>query len=309
MPEGLKSAAFKLARTIEDKTGAEVIISGDPCYGACDLALYPKDRLSADLLVHIGHAEIPGEGPADGVMYVEARARVEIDEPLKQALAMLSNEKRIALAASIQHIHMLDHAKAFFEANGKQVEVGRPSGWLKHAGQVLGCDYASVMAVADRVEAVVVLSGGDFHALGIPIATRKRTIVVDPFQRKARDLTDLVAKILRQRYATILKFQQSKRVGVVAGLKSAQMNLSLVRRLRQLLEDAGKETVLLSAIEVVPETLESFVDIEAFVEIGCPRIAIDDRQRYRKPILSPEEVMISLGKKAWEDYGLEVTPG
>lgn len=309
MPEGLKPAAFKLAREIESKTGAEVIVSGDPCYGACDLAIYPKERLNANLLVHVGHAEIPGEGPSEGVLYVEAHAKVDIDKPLTEALEMLTSEKRIALAASIQHIHMLKRAKEFFEANGKAVEIGRPSGWLKYPGQVLGCDYASVMSVGDRVDAVVVVSGGDFHALGIPLATRKRTIVVDPFQQKARDLTTLVDKILRQRYATILKFQKAKRIGVIAGLKSSQMNLSLVRRLRQLLEDNGRETVLLSAVEIVPDTLESFVDIDAFVEIGCPRISIDDRQRYRKPILNPEEVMIALGKKAWEDYGLESVPG
>jgi 2-(3-amino-3-carboxypropyl)histidine synthase len=228
---------------------------------------------------------------------------------MKQAVELLSSERRVALAASIQHMHMLDAAKQILEDSGKTVLIGRPSGWLKYPGQVLGCDYASVMAVADEAEAIVVISGGDFHALGIPLATRKRTIVVDPFQQKARDLTELVAKILRQRYATITKFREAKRIGVVAGLKSAQMNLALARRLRQLLEDSGKETILLSASEIVPENLESFVDLEAFVEIGCPRISIDDRQRYRKPILNPEEVMIALGKKAWDEYGLAVVPG
>ena len=37
-PEGLKVHATKIARQIEKETGALVIISADPCYGACDVA-------------------------------------------------------------------------------------------------------------------------------------------------------------------------------------------------------------------------------------------------------------------------------
>ena len=37
-PEGLKMYATSVARQIEEETGANVIISGDPCYGACDVS-------------------------------------------------------------------------------------------------------------------------------------------------------------------------------------------------------------------------------------------------------------------------------
>ena len=36
-PEGLKMQAVKIARKIEEETEATVIISGDPCFGACDV--------------------------------------------------------------------------------------------------------------------------------------------------------------------------------------------------------------------------------------------------------------------------------
>ena len=38
LPEGLKPEAEKLVEIIES-VGATAIISADPCYGACDLAL------------------------------------------------------------------------------------------------------------------------------------------------------------------------------------------------------------------------------------------------------------------------------
>ncbi len=302
MPEGLKNVGFRLAKLIEKETEVEVFVSGDPCYGACDLALYPKKHIAADLLVHLGHAEIPGEFPDENVVYVEAAADVSIDEPMLQAVKMLEKEHVIGLASNIQHIHEIDRAREILEEHGKKTIVGRPSGWLKYPGQVLGCDYSSVRAIAEKVDAIVVLSGGDFHALGIPLATGKRTIVVDPFQQTAKDMTEACRKLLRQRWGNIEKFKEARKVGIIVGLKSSQMNISLARRLKELLEQKGYSTILICVTEVIPESLESFMDLDAYVEISCPRISTDDQERYRKPMLNPEEVMIALGKKSWEDY-------
>ena len=302
MPEGLKPHAFKLAKLLEKETGVEVFLSGDPCYGACDLALSPKKAVDADLLVHVGHAEIPGEFPEESVFYVEAQADVSIDEPLIQALHMLEREHVIGLASNIQHIHQIEHARKILEEHGKEVLIGRPSGWLKYPGQILGCDYGSLRTIADKADAIIVLSGGDFHALGIPLATGKRTIVVDPFQKEARDMTESCQRLLRKRWINITRFREVKRIGIIVGLKSSQMNTSVARRIKDLLEQNGYSAILLCATEVIPETLESFTDLEAFVEISCPRISTDDQERYRKPVLNPEEVMIALGKKRWEDY-------
>lgn len=221
---------------------------------------------------------------------------------MKLAVDMLAKEHMIGLASNIQHIHQLGKAKEILEGGGKEVMIGRPSGWLRYPGQVLGCDYGSVRAIAEKVDAIVVLSGGDFHALGIPLATGKRTIVVDPFQQTAKDMTEDCRRLLRKRWINIERFKESKRVGVIVGMKSSQMNIALARRLKELLEANGQSAILICVAEVIPESLESFIDLEAYVEISCPRISTDDQERYRKPMLNPEEVMIALGKKSWEDY-------
>jgi 2-(3-amino-3-carboxypropyl)histidine synthase len=302
MPEGLKPIGFELARSLETETGVEVIVSGDPCYGACDLALNPKKHVGADLLIHVGHADISGEFRDEQVMYVEARADEPIEAPMLQAVQMLEKEHVIGVASNVQHIHQIDRARKILEEHGKETVVGRPSGWLKYPGQVLGCDYGSVRAIAEKVEAVLLLSGGDFHAVGIPLSTGKRTIVVDPFKQEARDITEEYRKLLRKRWANIIRFKETRKVGIIVGLKSSQMNISLARRLKGLLEENGYSTILICATEVIPEALGSFIDLEAYVEISCPRISTDDQERYRKPILNPEEVMVALDKKKWEDY-------
>jgi 2-(3-amino-3-carboxypropyl)histidine synthase len=52
-PEGLKKNALAIASEIEEKTGSNVIILIDPCYGACDL----KEIPGMDLLIHFGHTD------------------------------------------------------------------------------------------------------------------------------------------------------------------------------------------------------------------------------------------------------------
>jgi 2-(3-amino-3-carboxypropyl)histidine synthase len=302
MPEGLKPFGFKLAKSLEEETSVEVFVSGDPCYGACDLALIPKQQVHADLLIHVGHAEIPGEFVDEKVMYVEARSNEPIDSPMSQAITMLTQEHTIGLASSIQHIHLLERAKQILEEHGKEVVIGRPSGWLKYPGQVLGCDYGSIRAISDKIDAVILLSGGDFHGIGIPLASGKRTIVVDPYQSIAKDITETCRRLLRKRFANIEKFSKAERIGIIVGLKTSQMNASLSLRLKQLLEEKGYSTMLICATEIIPETLDSFTDLDAYVEVSCPRISTDDQDRYRKPILNPEEVMVAIGKKKWEDY-------
>lgn len=302
LPEGLKPLGFELTQRIERETGTEVIVSGDPCYGACDLALGPKEDVNAELLVHVGHAAIPGEFTDENVIYVEARSDASIDGPMNQAVKMLQTEQVVGLASNIQHIHQLERAKQILEEHGKKVQVGRASGWLKYPGQVLGCDYGSLRSIAKDVDAIVVLSGGDFHALGIPLSTGKRTIVVDPFQNLAKDMTDSCRRLLQKRWAQIVKFREAKRIGIILGLKSSQMNIALARRVKELLAKRNYAVAILCATEVVPEALGSFTDLDAYVEISCPRISTDDQERYRKPMLNPEEVMVAIGKKTWEDY-------
>ena len=72
-PEGLKTNAVDIARTIENSTDATVIISADPCYGACDVADIDFGA-AVDLLIHFGHRPLPIDYDLP-VMFVDARSK------------------------------------------------------------------------------------------------------------------------------------------------------------------------------------------------------------------------------------------
>ena len=83
-PEGLKPDAPKLAKIIE-KCGALAIISADPCYGGCDIAVSEAEGLGVDLIVHFGHAKMVKHEPVHTI-YVEARATVTLDKAVEHSL-------------------------------------------------------------------------------------------------------------------------------------------------------------------------------------------------------------------------------
>ena len=88
LPEGLKPYGSYLA-SIAEKTGALAIVSADPCYGACDLAISEADSLDADLIVHYGHSKLIEGKRKINTIYIEAKAKSNVKNTVKKALPLL----------------------------------------------------------------------------------------------------------------------------------------------------------------------------------------------------------------------------
>ena len=200
----------------------------------------------------------------------------------------------------VQHLNFLTEAKNTLEKLGKKVYIGDAGEKTIYKGQILGCDFATAKSIADKVEGFIIISGGNFHGLGVQLATGKKTVVADPFLNEARALDELVKLTIKKRWIQISRFAESKNIGVLLILKSGQLNLELAEKIKKMLEEKGKKAVLICVREVTPENLNSFIDVEAFVNTGCPRIPIEDQSKFNKPILNPREVLTGLGVLPWE---------
>ncbi len=139
-PEGLKMQAIKIARKIESETDATVIISGDPCFGACDVSDY-KMKGSVDLIVHYGHTPLPLKYEVPTI-FVEAYAKIDLKKDLEKCLDALKDYSKVALVTTTQHLHLLNEIRDYLEDNGKEVVLGSSKSTRK--GQVLGCNFSSI---------------------------------------------------------------------------------------------------------------------------------------------------------------------
>lgn len=307
LPDGLKGEGFRLARFLENKANVEVVVSADPCYGACDVAFRDAEQIEADLIVHYGHTPLVSKAKIPTV-YLEARAQEDAAKAVKKALPLLANLRRIGIATTIQHIHELDNVKRILKDEGKIVLIGKARGNIRYDGQVLGCDFTTVNSIANEVESFLFIGGGNFHALGIALATGKKVVVADPYLNAAREIENLKRKILRQRWATICKAKKAQRFGIIIGLKTGQTNLRLATKIRHALQTRGRATLLICMQEITPEKLSAFSEIEAFVDTACPRVAIDDTAQFKKPVLTFDETLIMLDRMPWEAYARENAP-
>lgn len=302
LPEGLKDNATEICDAIRDKSGCEVVISANPCYGACDLVDGPMKHLGVDVLFHFGHSPIFGKCEIP-VEYISVQKDSDPLPLIRKNLGRFS--KRVGLVTTIQHIHTLEKARKLLEKEGFVVRIGKGGGRVKHEGQVLGCSFASATSVADDVENFIYIGSGNFHPLGVALATGKRTFAVDPLLREVRDMEPLTERILRQRYAKIAKAQEAETFGIIIGEKRGQMRKDLAFKLKDLIEEKGRKAYLIYLREITPENLLPFRKLHAFVNTACPRISIDDALRFKRPLLTPVELEIVLGERDWKDYTLD----
>ena len=298
-PEGLKMQATKIARKIEEETESTVIISGDPCFGACDVSDY-KMKGSVDLIVHYGHTPLPLKYEVPTI-FVEAFANIDIKENLKQCLDALKDYSRIALVTTTQHLHLLNEIKDYLEDNGKEVVLGSSKSTRK--GQVLGCNFSSIKNL--DAEIFLFIGSGNFHPLGINLFSNTPVLALDPYNNELRRMDEYADRILRIRFARITKARSAKKWGILVSSKEGQYRMMLAKEIKKTLEDAKMESYIILVDNVTPDALLPYMELDAFVVSACPRIAIDDSQMYKKPLLTPQELEIVLNKREWENYQLD----
>ncbi|MEM0154533.1 MAG: diphthamide biosynthesis enzyme Dph2 [Methanothrix sp.] len=292
-PEGLKQKALEHAKALE-KEGNEVFISASPNFGACDLALDEARNLKVDKLIHYGHAEF---NKVDfNVEYIP----YEIDAPLSllpKSLEYLNEFKTIGLVTTVQHLHQLNEIKSFYERNGKVVIIGKPYGFAKHPGQILGCDIGSSASIDNRVDAHVYFGGGIFHPLGALLATKKPFLVIEPFDGKIEFIDALRKQYERKSKGKVLASLNAKNFGILVTTKNGQHNLKLAEIIKKKIESEGFSSAILVSNTFDFDSINNMMEFDAFVNTACPRIAIDDVDRLRKPLLSANELMQVLSMK------------
>ncbi len=298
LPEGLKPKAPHLANIVNE-AGALPIVSADPCYGACDLAVSEAKILGVDLIIHYGHTPtvINSNVP---VVYFEVRTDINVKKIVTHAFSFLESYQKIGLATTVQHIKKLKNIKNFLEKLGKIVLIG-DAGCLKYPGQVIGCDFRNAQIISKDVEAYLFVGGGKFHAIGLALATGKPTVVADPYEQIAYPIQEQARRLIMQRWANISVAKQVKNFGILISLKTGQMKIRKALNIKLKLEKYQLRATLFSIREVTPAALMQFSGIDAFVNTACPRLSLDDSIYFDKPILSINETLVMLGEMKWED--------
>jgi 2-(3-amino-3-carboxypropyl)histidine synthase len=303
LPDGLKFFASDIAGKFEGQ-GYEVTISASPSYGACDLdTLLLKE---VEVLLHFAHFPLKS---IKKVIFVPYFYDYSIDS-ISKWIGMIG-EREISLAGTANYASKFPEVKEFLESKGFEVHLGEPKGRIKLPGQVLGCNYSTVSHPGiDRPaesKAVLFIGDGEFHARGAAIYTGKKVYFFNPLADEFKIIgKDFVDDFLRKRILKVSKAMEGveKGIGIIVSSKMGQKRLGLARKLKAEAVERGMNAAILYFNEVTPESLANF-SYGVYVNTACPRITYDDLDRFEKPILSPQEFEILLGKRGWEDYEMD----
>jgi 2-(3-amino-3-carboxypropyl)histidine synthase len=283
-PDGILKKIQSCAHKLTEKYNIPVYVIGDTSWGSCDLNIHAAEMLGVDILFNIGHT-ISMENFGNKVIMVDAFDDIDFSKIAKRCAIELKKKKftKISLVTSSQYLHSMQKVKEIFEYHGYEVVIGRGKGHLND-GQVFGCEFYPVYDTKDQVDAYLFLGQSIFHSASVAIVTQKPTFMLDPYFNEYSEISDIARKLEKKAILTVYKAQDAKTIGIIIGLKEGQFANIKALELKRLLELAGKKIMLIAMTEITDERLLSFEDIDAFIQVACPRIGTDNH--FHKPVLS-----------------------
>jgi 2-(3-amino-3-carboxypropyl)histidine synthase len=302
-PDGIRDYGPAIADAIEDETGIDCVISGDPSFGACDLALQ-LEHIGVDLLVHFGHSPMPSiEGiDAFDVVFVPTYSKAPVEPVVREAAQHLEGQT-VGLLTTAQHAKRLDEVCEVLEEEGVDPLVGYGDNRVINPGQLLGCNFTAARTIAEQSDAFLYIGSGDFHPIAAAWGLKELPLyVADPMTSEVRQVNDRIEELMKQRHAAIANAKEADEIGILVGTRVGQQRVKYAKGLVKLCERNGYEAHLIAMDYFSPEALKSFRHMGAFVNTACPRITTDDYARYDSPMITPQELEIVVGKRSWEDY-------
>ncbi|XP_061537567.1 2-(3-amino-3-carboxypropyl)histidine synthase subunit 1 [Phycodurus eques] len=298
LPEGLLLFACVIADIIERFTEADTIVMGDVTYGACCLDDFTSRALGADFMVHYGHSCLV---PIDSttqikMLYVFVDIQMDNAHLLDTVKFNFPPGQSLALVSTIQFVTALQAVSAALKP---EYDMVVPQCRPLSPGEILGCTSPRL----DRnVNAIIYLGDGRFHLESIMISNPDIPAYrYDPYSKVfSREYYDHVA-MRALRLEAIDKARSAQRWGLILGTLGRQGNPKVLEHIESRLQSLGRRFSRVLLSEIFPSKLDLLPDVDAWVQIACPRLSIDWGSAFSKPLLSPYEAAVALQETSWKE--------
>jgi 2-(3-amino-3-carboxypropyl)histidine synthase len=305
-PEALIPKIQNSASNITEKFGIPAYVIGDTCWGSCDLNTHAADMLGAEILFNVGHT-VSMEIFNEKVVMINAFDDIIFDGVARKcALELKSkNYNSISLVTDSQHLNQITRVREIFEEFDYHVIIGRGKGQLNDA-QVFGCEFYPAYNVQNQVDAYIFLGQSAFHSVSVAISTEKPTYMLDPYFEDYSEVTGIAKQLQKKAILSIYKAVDAEIIGIIIGLKEGQFAHIKALELKKSFERLGKKVQLIALTDITEDRIQIFKGIDAFVQVACPRISIDNH--FKKPMLSVPQALalIKLLKKEPIDNFLKI---
>ncbi|TPX32977.1 hypothetical protein SmJEL517_g04016 [Synchytrium microbalum] len=301
-PEGLLMFACAIADILERFANVETLVMGDVTYGACCVDDYTARALGCDFMIHYGHScLVPVDVTPIKMMYVFVDIGIDTAHFVSTVRKNLQPEQRLAIVATIQFVAALQSAKQDLSTD---YIVTVPQSKPLSPGEILGC---TAPKLKDQ-DCLVYLGDGRFHLEAIMIANPSLPAYrYDPyakvFSRERYEIKDM--KDLRR--DAIDRAKSAKSYGIILGTLGRQGSPKVLDHLTIELNRRKIPYTVVLLSEIFPAKLALFSDIDAWIQIACPRLSIDWGYAFTQPLLTPYEAAVVMQETSWneEEYPMD----
>eukprot|EP00668_Euglena_longa_P012021 GGOE01014445.1.p1 GENE.GGOE01014445.1~~GGOE01014445.1.p1 ORF type:complete len:402 (-),score=116.54 GGOE01014445.1:237-1442(-) len=301
LPEGLLLFAIPISDIITRFTGATTVIMGDVTYGACCVDDLSAAALGCDFLVHYGHSCLISikDCCLPNMMYVFVEISIDVSHFVAMVRKEIPSSARAVLVSTIQFIGSLRVAVEQLRDHFVH-PITVPQNRPLSGGELLGC--TSPQLDGKGFDVVVYLGDGRFHLESFMIANPQlKAYKYDPYT-KVFSIERYDHKAMHDmRRAAIREATTARKFGLILGTLGRQGRPPILERLQRLLTEARREFLVVLLSEVFPQKLQQMEDVDAWVQVACPRLSIDWGYAFPKPLLTPYEAEVCLGVTGWAE--------
>lgn len=265
-------------------------------YGACCIDDFTAKALGADLLIHYGHSCLIPIDQTVGikVLYIFVDIKIDAMHFINSVKLNFPSSKRLAFVSTIQFVATLHAAAKELREDGYDIQV--PQSKPLSPGEILGCTAPRLLSNTT----LIYLGDGRFHLEAAMIANpTMKAFKYDPYEKKFTEEQYDHVEMRRNRKNAIDQAKYAKKFGLILGTLGRQGSTKVMSYIQERIAYYKRDSSLILLSEVFPSKLELFGDIDAFVQVACPRLSIDWGTAFPKPLLTPYELSVVLGDAKW----------
>ena len=214
----------------------------------------------------------------------------------KKTLDYLAKKKvkTVALYAAVQFCNNLEFIKQQLADAGITVISSKPKRTDAHQ-QILGCDvYEDSLHLSakerENIDAFLYIGDGKFHPLALLHGQKAEIICDDPIAQRMEILSPtLIDHIKKKQKGALIKFYAHQNIGVIISTKPGQQFMKKAFSLEE--KYPQKKFYYFVDDQISFDQLENFPFIDVWVNTACPRIGLDDIEKFRKGVVNLRDVV------------------
>ncbi|GIX60658.1 diphthamide synthesis protein, putative [Babesia caballi] len=147
---------------------------------------------------------------------------------------------------------------------------------------------------------IVFVADGRFHLESALIQNPGiQAFRFDPFNKTISEESYDIATLHAVRGNAIQMAKRAKSVCLVLSMLGRQGNMNILKSLVQVLEASGIVHHVRLLSEITMDKLAA-LDVDAYIQVGCPRLSIDWGAGFGKPILNPYEAFVAFKQEEYK---------